>query len=53
MNIPDLLSRNMECIHQGSGPLGSGPTVPGSSFSVMPKAGYAVSYTIIHNAYDY
>ena len=23
-------------IHQGSGPLGSGPTGPGSCFSVMP-----------------
>ena len=24
-------------IHQGSGPLRSGPTGPGSGFSVMPK----------------
>ena len=24
-------------IHQGSGPLGSGPTGPGSGFSVMPR----------------
>ena len=25
-------------IHWGSGPLGSGPTGPGSGFSVMPNA---------------
>ena len=27
-------------IHRGSGPLGSGPTGPGSGFSVMPELSF-------------
>ena len=38
MNILNLLSGIWKCIgfHQGSSPLGSGPTGPGSGVSVMP-----------------
>ena len=44
MNIPDLLSSNMEIYRyssQGSGPLASGPTGPGSGFSVILKSSQA------------
>ena len=38
MNIPGVFLETWKYmdIHQGSGPFGSGPTGPGSGFSVMP-----------------
>ena len=38
MNIPNVIWKhgNVMDIHRGSGPLRSGPTGPGSGFSVMP-----------------
>ena len=44
-------------IHRGSGPLGSGPTGPGSGFSVMPilnngSHNFILSHLILSNIVD-